>query len=899
MSGVKNGEEMLLLFKERTLLVDDLIKMNAELKLKLGPKPPSAEKSSQCEHVETRSVLLQTESEKDANAVCEAKAKKTIKFFNFGKKLPKKRVKFIKSGRLENCDDGRPLVNHTYNPGHRPPFSKHDLAFVLPHASQIGGKKTAQKRKSLEDSKPQNKAKKAKTEKQKSPKKKNTEVEVNWVNIEKKSMQEAEKTKKKETVQKKIEKPLSKGREMPQTASGDTRAAHEVDKLKQAKPVDSESKANPKRASILVDEIIPLGKAHATPSQRTERSANFKLTPEALAAINARKVAGVQPKRPIQPLPKRLAVDNIDPTRKKKLLSRPVPKPLHEILSENTVDTNEDAEDIVSPVKTPLSKRRRILDDDEEDEDVVGNDLELSDEGDEPVSHSKRDESNGNLQKSNEEKITEAPKSSSLGTAVSSATVEAYAGAESLKSKSVDKEVPIVQQEEQPKKTDASSLDNFAKQMSMSFLERMIHKFKHDNAGRWQELQSKSSANRSKDQLNQEITHNVVRIQISRLWPCTSHDVLMNIVKTLTQHEKCNINKRLICQNIYQGIREEKEWVALVDQGSTKPKLTWKQIKALTLLIHLEPQMPGILNEMKNLIHKFLLTSKNGLQNYKLYQLANVTRFFLAVVRHQGDEERARLFIYDILFFRNTRSHVAINILLETWHELMIVNSMSTNADPVFSAIIWMIFNSGPETSLTDMKVHEAKNKLQRLCGVKKPEMTGDELIKQLIKITEDHQENEKLRFATKKALLLIGRWQEYKWTNNHIVSRLLDILKTSKSNAIMLWVIDTIGHLSRVYPVEGRDHLTSVFDSLTALIRQKDIDANMEEVCLRSIIWTGHHLQFQVADFLSKYEPIHPIRPKVEELIANFAGTRGKSFCENTLTKVKKLAIRRRKIVT
>ena len=67
-----------------------------------------------------------------------------------------------------------------------------------------------------------------------------------------------------------------------------------------AKNLPSQNQIKQKFIQSLDDEIIPLGKPRN--SQSTERSASFKLTPEALKAINARKVS--VPKKPLPPLPK-------------------------------------------------------------------------------------------------------------------------------------------------------------------------------------------------------------------------------------------------------------------------------------------------------------------------------------------------------------------------------------------------------------------------------------------------------------------------------------------------------------------------------------------------------------------------------------------------------------------
>ena len=125
------------------------------------------------------------------------------------------------------------------------------------------------------------------------------------------------------------------------------------------------------------DELIPLGREHLPAPSKNERSATFKLTPEALKAINARK-APTQ-KLPLRKPLKRPAKHNEnDPTQKKRLrVSKPaVPAP--PMAKEETIakdlemsdDEDEDNEEIIRPPKKK-SMRFRILDDDDLDQ---GND---------------------------------------------------------------------------------------------------------------------------------------------------------------------------------------------------------------------------------------------------------------------------------------------------------------------------------------------------------------------------------------------------------------------------------------------------------------------------------------------------------------------------------------------
>ena len=90
------------------------------------------------------------------------------------------------------------------------------------------------------------------------------------------------------------------------------------------------SKIVPKKKALITqpNEFIPLGRNHIPGPSKNERSASFKLTPEAMKAINARKVAATTTStptpKPMRKPPKRPAHNENDPTQKKRLrISRP------------------------------------------------------------------------------------------------------------------------------------------------------------------------------------------------------------------------------------------------------------------------------------------------------------------------------------------------------------------------------------------------------------------------------------------------------------------------------------------------------------------------------------------------------------------------------------------------
>ena len=147
--------------------------------------------------------------------------------------------------------------------------------------------------------------------------------------------------------------------------------------------------------------------------------------------------------------------------------------------------------------------------------------------------------------------------------------------------------------------------------------------------------------NRCDGNFDRSLLHNLVKSQLGRLWQNTEDaDKLYNIVKNLCFEDdpgKSRIMKRLIIQQLYTRIREEKEWEDADYSVPGGAKMTKLQAKAFTLLIHLEPKMGGIMVEMASFLSMLTFaTSQNGLNSYKLFQLANVTRMLIAIARHLG-----------------------------------------------------------------------------------------------------------------------------------------------------------------------------------------------------------------------------------------------------------------------
>ena len=75
--------------------------------------------------------------------------------------------------------------------------------------------------------------------------------------------------------------------------------------------------------------------------------------------------------------------------------------------------------------------------------------------------------------------------------------------------------------------------------------------------------------------------------------------------------------------------------------------------------------------------------------------------------------------------------------------------------------------------------------------------------------------------------MLLITRYQDCQWANTHIFSRLLNLFgahagntREEKSKQILMWTLDTIGHIVRVYPANVREELGQVFEALKKMLK-------------------------------------------------------------------------------
>jgi hypothetical protein len=122
---------------------------------------------------------------------------------------------------------------------------------------------------------------------------------------------------------------------------------------------------------------------------------------------------------------------------------------------------------------------------------------------------------------------------------------------------------------------------------------------------------------------------------------------------------------------------------------------------------------------------------------------------------------------------------------------------------------------------------HESRQKLLERCGFSNPQSRKEQIIDTIIQQTEMRYANNCFRRETAKAMAVLAKTLDWKSIHRIIVSKCLEKFQNwkeqcwdlgnkdvvdSKPQQLLTWVIDCIGNVSRIYPVEGREHLLEIF---------------------------------------------------------------------------------------
>ena len=450
------------------------------------------------------------------------------------------------------------------------------------------------------------------------------------------------------------------------------------------------------------------------------------------------------------------------------------------------------------------------------------------------------------------------------------------------------------------KKTSQSTSNLADEEEEKSLLEDLYIKFTSQHAMK-NSILEKRIAEYRENNFTREINLNVLKVQLGRLWKTCSPSVFGNIVMQLTKPDYASCHRKLFCDVLFQVIKTEKpnpeKDYEFCDRGL--PALTNKQIKVLALLDALSKTevMADVCSSFANYLY-YALFGVGRIYHMPQFSSINLVRFYIVLMRQGGLEDKCRLFLFDMLFFKNSRNHIFVRVLIEVWPEILTwphyanLPHPGNVIDPIVETVVWMINNTGPANCLRDLMVFEARNLLVRCCNVKFPKVDGKDLVRKLLLQVRNSPRDEVFKASTTMGLMLLGKWMDWRWTNNNISFQLLDMLgKCFKAGDTQLlpWVIETLGFVSRVYPVDGREHLSSLFEQIKVVITSDMITEPLERICCLALIRVGHHLQFQVAGFLAKWRPKFPLDPGVEKIMWNFVGTRAKIFSQKTINIHKK----------
>ena len=208
--------------------------------------------------------------------------------------------------------------------------------------------------------------------------------------------------------------------------------------------------------------------------------------------------------------------------------------------------------------------------------------------------------------------------------------------------------------------------------------------------------------------------------------------------------------------------------------------------------------------------------------------------------------------MYDLFYFKSPRNHLLVGIVVALWPDIFPRANTKLAETPLVETIVWCVFNTGPDTYSVEMKVGETKENFEKETGFRANAFKADSLVKKFLEMAKETTEDEKLLNEITKSLLLIGRCKGYLWVNNNIFMRLLKIVGEEKNQTFLSWVFSTLGIVSRVYPVEGRENIKQIFESVLKMLSSRDIPVQLERSCVWALFHLGYHLQLQVWSIFS-----------------------------------------------
>jgi len=351
-------------------------------------------------------------------------------------------------------------------------------------------------------------------------------------------------------------------------------------------------------------------------------------------------------------------------------------------------------------------------------------------------------------------------------------------------------------------------------------------------------------------------------------------------------------DEEAICDMVFEEIHSQPNNEPTLDQlYEGQPPFTRLEKRLFVLLDSLrkKERFSGIMDRMINLLRHGLF-ARDHMYSLRRNILCGLMRMLVLCCRRLNYVDRVKEIILDLLFFKSPRNHLLIGICVMLFPNIFNHWQNPARHNPVEKTVGWLIFNTG--VPAPEMMVNETRNDFRATYGYP-PNMgvRAEDLVKEFILMAQKKATQVKRLEQLKQCLITIGRAHEYPWINNNIVKRLWTILHkiqkkefgVEEAKCLRVWVIKCLGWLARLFVVDlatkDRSLMTDQFDGIKNMLSQVDqldISQELENATVSSFVDHGHHLQRQIAEYLSNWKPKHALYPETLQKLEDFFGTRG-----------------------
>jgi len=285
--------------------------------------------------------------------------------------------------------------------------------------------------------------------------------------------------------------------------------------------------------------------------------------------------------------------------------------------------------------------------------------------------------------------------------------------------------------------------------------------------------------------------------------------------------------------------------------------------------------------------------------NMTMSNILSLARVLVLCSRHCDNLPLIRKFLYDLFFFKSPRNHLVVLVITDLWPEVF--DHKNEPLSPEQEAVLVAIFH-GNDNPSREMRIAEARTQLEERHGYCRVHFVAKDLVDKYLSQVSSISDDSEYLLSLTKALVLLGRLFEYRWSHNHIMAKLFKLIDNiwasdqKKDEKLLRWALETIGLISRLYSQEGREQLEQFFKSIKDLVSLEDqLEQATLESCVKALVHLGHHLQMQVAKFFSDWNPKFSISTDLRTKIEDFMGTRGSKHMQITINVNKQNQRRRR----